>query len=220
MDNTLNIIDNFSIELDDEEILRLLQNKSSPEKPREVPPSLLEDIEEMKTEALPLIQPRAVYDIFASDILKPRFLFNKSEKTVLAISTIGNKLESLSKTYLKKGNLAQGVILDAIASHAAEQTAEYVNQEILKEIVDETRGKAVTCRFSPGYCQWELDKGQRTIFGFLEGPKIGVSLTQSMMMNPVKSVSFAINIGEEVDEELGLRGCESCDMTNCAFRRI
>jgi hypothetical protein len=40
-----------------------------------------------------------------------------------------------------------------------------------------------------------------------------------MMMNPVKSVSFAINIGYEVDKELGLRGCENCDMINCAFRR-
>ena len=41
-----------------------------------------------------------------------------------------------------------------------------------------------------------------------------------MMMNPVKSVSFAINIGKEVDKELGVRGCETCDMVNCAYRRI
>lgn len=216
----LNIIDNFNIELENDEILRLLQNKSSQDKSRNAPSSLLDDIEEMKKEALPLIQPRAIYDIFTSEELEPRFLFKKSEMTILAISTIGNKLESLSKAFLKKGNLAQGVILDAIASHAAEQAAEYINQEILKEIAEKIEGKDITSRFSPGYCQWELDKGQRTIFDILDSSKIGVSLTQSMMMNPVKSVSFAINIGTDVDKELGIRGCENCDMINCTYRRI
>ena len=216
----MKIIDNFIVELNNDEILRLLQNKSSPDKSRDVPSSLLDDIEEMKKEALPLIQPRAIYDILTSDELEPRFLFKKSEMTILAISTIGNKLESLSKAFLKKGNLAQGVILDAIASHAAEQAAEYVNQEILKEIADKIKGKDITCRFSPGYCMWELDKGQTTIFELLEGSKIGVSLTSSLMMNPVKSVSFAINIGKEVDKELGIRSCKNCNMINCAYRRF
>jgi hypothetical protein len=215
----LNIRKDFSITLDDNEIIRLLQNKSTSKKQRTVPSSLLNEIEEAKVEAVPLINPSSIYGIFESKILMPRFLFGKSESTILAICTIGKELESLSRIYMKKGHLAQGVILDAIASHAAEQTAEFVHQEILKEFSNQFQGKEVTSRFSPGYCQWELDKGQKTIFALLDGSKIGVSLSTSSMMNPVKSVSYAINIGDEVDKELGVRGCENCDMVNCAFRR-
>ena len=112
-----------------------------------------------------------------------------------------------------------GVIIDAIASHAAEQTAEYVNKTIIEDIKDEIKGKKVTFRFSPGYCQWELGKGQEMIFNLLETNKIGVTLSESMLMTPIKSVSFAINIGEEIDDKLGSRDCETCSMVNCAYRR-
>ena len=211
---------NFVIELDTDEILRQLKAKNTEGKTRAAPNSLLDEIEEMKRYAEPLILPRVIYDLFSSNELEPRFLFKKSERTVFAICTIGKGLETHVAEFLKKGKLAKGAILNAIASHAAEQTAEYAYRKILLDFEEEIKGKDVTCRFSPGYCQWELKKGQQTIFDYLEGSKVGVILTSSMMMNPVKSVSFAINIGKEVDNELGLRGCENCDMTNCAFRRV
>ena len=215
----MNVIKNFEIKLDNDEILRQLKAKNTGENSRPAPQSLIDEIEEMKKYALPTIRCRAIYDIFSSENLEPRFLFKKSEKTVLAICTIGKELETHVAEFLRKGKLAKGAILNAIASHAAEQTAEFVNQEILRNLSKEIEGKNTTCRFSPGYCQWDLKKGQQTIFDLLDGSKVGISLTSSMMMNPVKSVSFAINIGEEVDKELGLRECENCDLVNCAFRR-
>jgi hypothetical protein len=38
-------------------------------------------------------------------------------------------------------------------------------------------------------------------------------------MIPRKSVSFAVNIGKEIDKELGIRDCPICDLTDCSFRR-
>jgi len=217
--NKLGVLENFQIKLDDNEILRLLQNKQSDKDMKKPSEKMIKEIEEMKELAQPLIKPRGIFEIFESKNLKPKFLFKKSDITVFAICTISKDLENLSKDYLKRGELAKGVILDAIASQAAEQTAEEVNQTILNELSDTIQEKEVSCRFSPGYCQWELDKGQKQIFSLLDSEKIGVSLSTSMMMNPVKSVSFAINIGLEVDKELGIRGCENCDMINCAYRR-
>lgn len=218
--NKLRVLEDFQIELEGNEILRLLQNKQSDKEMKKPSEKMIKEIEEMKELAQPLIKPKGIYKIFESNNLKPKFLFKKSDISVFAICTIGKDLENLSKDYLKRGELARGVILDAIASHAAEQTAEEVNQIILNEISDIIQEKEVSCRFSPGYCQWELDKGQKQIFGFLDSEKIGVSLSSSMMMNPVKSVSYAINIGKEIDKELGIRGCENCDMINCAYRRV
>jgi len=218
--NKLRVLEDFQIELDDNEILRLLQNKQSDKEMKKPSENIIKEVEEMKELAQPLIKPRGIYKIYKSKNLQPKFLFKKSDISVFAICTIGKDLENLSKDYLKRGDLAKGVILDAIASHAAEQTAEEVNQTILNEISDTIQEKEVSYRFSPGYCQWELDKGQKQIFDLLDSEKIGVSLSSSMMMNPVKSVSFAINIGEEVDKELGIRDCENCDMINCAYRRV
>ncbi|MCE7739261.1 MAG: hypothetical protein KAU62_06420 [Candidatus Heimdallarchaeota archaeon] len=215
----MRVLEDFQIKLDDNEILRLLQNKQSDKEMKKPSENVIKEIEEMKELALPLIKPRGIYKIYESKDFRPKFLFKKSDISVFAICTIGKDLENLSRDYLKRGELAKGVILDAIASHAAEQTAEEVNQIILNELSDTIQEKEVSCRFSPGYCQWELDKGQKQIFSLLDSEKIGVSLTTSMMMNPVKSVSFAINIGVEVDKELGIRGCENCDMINCAYRR-
>ncbi len=213
----MRILEDIKITLDDDEIIRLLRSKNSMKKTP--PKKMLDDISKMKEIALELIHPRGVFEFFDSNELKPRFLFSKSEKTAFAVCTIGRELEEKVSRTIDGGGLAEGVILDAIASHAAEETAEFVNQNILEEIENELNDKEATCRFSPGYCQWNLDEGQQLIFQLLPTEVVDVTLSVSMMMKPIKSVSFAINIGEEIDKDIGIRSCETCDLVNCAYRR-
>ncbi len=213
----MRILEDIKITLDDDEIIRLLRSKNSMKKTP--PKKMLDDISKMKEIALELIHPRGVFEFFDSNELKPRFLFSKSEKTAFVVCTIGRELEEKVSRTIDGGGLAEGVILDAIASHAAEETAEFVNQNILEEIENELNDKEATCRFSPGYCQWNLEEGQQLIFQLLPTEVVDVTLSVSMMMKPIKSVSFAINIGEEIDKELGIRSCETCDLVNCAYRR-
>ncbi len=213
----MKILENIQIILDDEEIIRLLRSKNSMKKA--APKKMLDDVVRMKEIALELIQPCGVFDFFDSKDLNPKFLFGKSDKTAFAVCTIGKELEEKVSRTINGGGLAEGVILDAIASHAAEETAAKVNRIILEEIEKEYKGKEVTSRFSPGYCQWNLEEGQQLVFQLLPTEIIDVTLSVSMMMKPIKSVSFAINVGEEVDKELGIRSCETCDLVNCAYRR-
>ncbi|MFW9851551.1 MAG: vitamin B12 dependent-methionine synthase activation domain-containing protein [Candidatus Thorarchaeota archaeon] len=213
----MRLLENIEIRLDNEEIIRLLKSKKSMK--RKPTQKMVDDINDLKEYARQLIKPRGVYDIFDSEDLQPQFLFNKSEKTVLAVCTIGKELEDRISNIIDEGELAKGVILDAIASHAAEETAEQLNQIILNEIKEQIKDKEVTSRFSPGYCQWVLEEGQRVIFNSLPAEFIDVTLSVSMMMKPIKSVSFAFNIGTEVDKDLGVRDCETCDLINCAYRR-
>ncbi|MBY9000690.1 MAG: hypothetical protein KGD64_07240, partial [Candidatus Heimdallarchaeota archaeon] len=124
----MRIIDEIQIELDENEILRLLSSKSgNRRKKRTASNILIENIRETMKFSLEFIEPKAVYDIVESSSLNPNFLFKKSEKTVLAVCTIGMELEARGSQFISKGELSNGVIIDAIASHAAEQTAEYVN---------------------------------------------------------------------------------------------
>ncbi|MCG3222157.1 MAG: hypothetical protein H7641_12335 [Candidatus Heimdallarchaeota archaeon] len=214
----MRFLEDIKITLNDDEIIRLLRSKNSMKK--SPPKEMIDEVNKMKEIALELIHPRGVFEFFDSKELKPRFLFSKSEKTAFAVCTIGRELEEKVSRKINGGGLAEGVILDAIASHAAEETAEKVNQKILEEIANVFKDKEATCRFSPGYCQWNLEEGQQLIFQLLPTEVVDVTLSVSMMMKPIKSVSFAINIGEEIDKELGIRSCETCNLVNCAYRRL
>ena len=49
-------------------------------------------------------------------------------------------------------------------------------------------------RYSPGYCGWNLT-GQRALFTALGPEEIGIHLTESCLMEPVKSISGVAVIG-------------------------
>jgi len=212
-------LDGFPLQLNTDNIVKLLRSEKANKQDKKTPLKLLQDIETLKIEARKLIHPRAIYEVFESSSLAPGFLFKRSEKTILAICTIGIELETRISKLMDEGNLAQGVILDSIASEAAEETASIVDQQIKVKLEKEFKGKDFTYRFSPGYCQWTLAKGQKIIFRLLPAEEIDVKLSSSMMMIPRKSVSFAVNIGDNVDKELGIRECETCNKIDCAYRK-
>ena len=211
------------ITLDIEEIVQLLRGSSEQNKPKEEqkkpPEAMLQTIRNLIDNSMNEIQPIAIYDIFSSKDLTPKHIFQPSETTILAVCTIGPNLENKSKEELKNDNLMNGIILDAIASHAAEVAAEETNKKILEKEKELIINKKYTNRFSPGYCQWLIDLGQKLIFDLLHTDQIQVKLTPTYMMIPRKSISFAINIGSKVDQTLGLKECKTCKKENCDYRQ-
>ena len=214
----MRILEEIEYTLDTQEIIQLLRNKNT-SKNKEPSSQLLLEIEQLKEATQKYIKPKAIYGIFSSENLIPKHLFQLSEKTILAICTISSELEEESNSLINTGELSKGVIVDAIASQAAEEIASQVNKIILTENKELLNSKNHTARFSPGYCRWLVEEGQRLIFNLLPAEKIGVTLTTSSMMIPRKSVSFAINIGENVEEDLGLKDCDTCNLIDCDFRR-
>ncbi|HUU78400.1 MAG TPA: vitamin B12 dependent-methionine synthase activation domain-containing protein [candidate division Zixibacteria bacterium] len=212
----MKLLDDFTIKFDTREIVKLLRRPNSSKKPSE---NLLKEIEELYTEALSLINTKAIFDIFPSSKLTPRHMFTLSEYTILAICTLSDSIENKISKLIESGELSKGVILDAIASHAAELLADELNKKIILEFSSLVEGKKITKRFSPGYCRWTIEEGQKLIFSLLPAEKIKVKLSNSMMMIPRKSISFALNIGEKVEKELGEKECDSCNMFDCEFRR-
>ena len=76
--------------------------------------------------------------------------------------------------------------------------------------------KPQTSRFSPGYGDLPLEF-QRELFALLDCPrKIGVSLTEGLLMSPSKSVTAIVGIGGEACQQ---HGCACCENTACEFRR-
>lgn len=72
-------------------------------------------------------------------------------------------------------------------------------------------------RFSPGYGDFALD-AQKNIFNVLDCPrKIGLSLTDSLLMTPSKSVSAVIGV-TKTKKSCTKHGCDICQNTDCEFK--
>ena len=60
---------------------------------------------------------------------------------------------------------------------------------------------------------------QGALLGALEaGKRIGITLTDSLLMAPVKSVTAVIGMSR-IRRDCTVKGCEVCEKTDCAYRR-
>ncbi len=137
----------------------------------------------------------------------------KAGYAAFLICTAGSAIENLSREHMDKGNLLEGYILDLIGSEAAEETASFVH-ETIQDIVG-MDGFKITNRYSPGYCNWDVVE-QFRLFQLFGKHDFGISLTDSALMSPVKSVSAIVGIGENVDR--GKYSCSICGDKKCIYR--
>ncbi|NSW95142.1 MAG: methionine synthase, partial [Bacteroidales bacterium] len=78
-------------------------------------------------------------------------------------------------------------------------------------------GLNITNRFSPGYCGWDVAE-QHKLFSLLPGNFCKIRLTESALMDPIKSVSGIIGAGLHVKRRPYT--CNFCDMKDCIYRRL
>jgi hypothetical protein len=131
------------------------------------------------------------------------------------IVTIGKDLENEASKLTERGELIKGYILDAIGSLAVESAADKM-QENVKRIIED-KGYHVTMRYSPGYCDWNI-KQQEHIFQALGRESVGVTLNESYMMIPQKSISGILGIGRFGNAKFS--PCVRCDRkAHCSYKR-
>ena len=108
------------------------------------------------------------------------------------------------------------VLACCAAAAAAEAFCDEVNDNL--RLQAESEGLYLRPRFSPGYGDLSLDC-QRTFLRMLNaGKEIGLTLTDSGLMVPIKSVTAIIGISS-VPTACHRQGCEACAKTDCSFRR-
>jgi hypothetical protein len=74
-------------------------------------------------------------------------------------------------------------------------------------------------RYSPGYCGWHVS-GQKRLFRSLEPERIGITLTDSCLMQPLKSVSGVIVAGPKEVHRFSpnYSFCRHCETHSCRER--
>lgn len=188
-------------------------------------------VDELIADLTPILRPRGVFRIDEVAeltgrrvVLRSGAVFDGNIARILPqadlvatfVVTIGSAAERLSRRWLKAGQSLPGTIVDAIASEAAEATAQSLEDEVRAWARGE--GLDITPRFSPGYCGIPLEQ-QRALFAGLPAERINVRLTPSCLMLPLKSVSGLIGVASP--DRVGPRRypCELCDHPDCLQRR-
>ncbi len=139
----------------------------------------------------------------------------KCSEFILFTATIGIEIDRI---IAKASRLSptDALIFQAAGAAAIEDWCDIICENFRLDF--EKRGKYLTPRFSPGYGDFPLS-AQKEIFRALECPKkIGVSLTDSLMMVPSKSVSAIIGITDE-KPDFSENKCKSCNNKECEFRK-
>ena len=138
-----------------------------------------------------------------------------SEAYALFICTAGQLFEQYQQQLKTEGDMVRIFIADALGSVIAEKCADKM-EESLQESIDKLGWKH-TNRFSPGYCGWHVSQ-QQLLFPLFEGKTCGITLTDSSLMVPIKSVSGIIGIGEKV-RKLAYT-CGLCNFKQCYKRHL
>lgn len=123
-----------------------------------------------------------------------------SREVVLFGATVGVELDRLVAKY-GRISPSRALMLQAIGAERIEALCDAFCDEMECGV-----------RFSPGYGDLPLDT-QKKIFDILNcGKRIGLTLNDSFLMSPSKSVTaFAVK-GEKHNK------CAACQKTNCAYR--
>ena len=133
-----------------------------------------------------------------------------SEAYALFVATSGREFEAFQQQLAQAGDMVRVFIADALGSVIAEKCADRM-EEALQENIDKL-GWLHTNRFSPGYCGWHVSQ-QQLLFSQFDGQTCGVTLNDSSLMTPIKSVSGLIGLGQHVrrlDYTCGLCAFQQC----------
>lgn len=136
------------------------------------------------------------------------------EEIILFAATIGLEIDRAIRKYTNLSP-AKALFFQAIGAERIESLCDAFCEEQREAL--QAEGKFLKPRFSPGYGDLPLEM-QKDIFRVLDcSRKIGLTLNESLLMSPSKSVTAIVGIsGEEYQKEKNK--CGACQNLDCAFR--
>ncbi len=193
-------------------------------------PRLVAAAERALADGLPLLTPRVVYEQLAvREVRHERILLENghaltgplvarqlmsAQSVVVLLCTVGRAIEELSLRALESDPV-YSLALYGVGSAATEALStaacRYFGQQAAEQ------GLLTTFPLSPGLEGWPIERGQPEIFRILDAAAIGVELSPSFLMRPVKSTSLVVGIGKQIDTNA--RICDFCSRRyTCSFQ--
>ncbi len=157
------------------------------------------------------------------DINNVNFLINKivygqlgeADSLAVFLCTAGEEIGLRTRQSMAEGDPVKGYIYDIIGSMAVDAAADALQRRVEEAAI--SQGKKITNRYCPGYCGWDVSE-QHKLFRLFPDNFCGIRLTASALMDPVKSISGIIGLGEKV--RYNKSTCSLCSMKECSFREV
>lgn len=148
-------------------------------------------------------------------------IFSRATDLALFCVTLGSRIGQEIQDRFSSNDFAVAAMLDSVASAAADTLAELVENDY-RESLEESRpidSDTGVLRYSPGYCGWHIS-GQEKLFGFLQPEQIGVTLSETFLMQPLKSVSGVLIAGPAAIHDFAnsYPFCSLCETQGCRRR--
>jgi hypothetical protein len=144
-------------------------------------------------------------------------VLEKAVSLALFAVTLGGEVSNRISRLFDTGELAEGYILDQMASFAADELAQITARRF--EAETGTALGAAVLPYSPGYCGWNVT-GQRALFTHLEPDELAITLNDSCLTHPVKSVSGVLVLApiEAHSFSPAFPCCATCTTLDCQER--
>lgn len=192
---TMYMVNNLDLKIDKKEAMRYLRVAKSDEVTDALANECIKEIYKIAS-------PKAVYlessiELLDDDMVKLDFMtvkshsltvnLNKCKKVVVFAATLGIEVDRAIEKYSKILQ-SKASMYHAVGSALIESFCNYVNDAVTENVRKSTR------RFSPGYGDLPLEC-QKDILRALDAErKIGIILSDSLLMSPSKSVTAIIGI--------------------------
>ena len=136
-------------------------------------------------------------------------------QVVLFGATLGAGVDRLMRR-ISLTDMARAVILQSCAAAMLEEYCDECQKKIAAELEEEHL--YLRPRFSPGYGDFDICYQEPVVRMLNCAKTIGLTLTDSFMMTPTKSVTAVIGISTQKDR-CPISGCEVCTKKDCEYRR-
>lgn len=148
-------------------------------------------------------------------------IVKKADGLALFAATLGDPVSNRIQELFQENDPATACMLDGIASDRAEKAATLLAQAFSDSLLrkGELDSGVRVLPYSPGYCGWNIT-GQRKLFASLHPEQIGITLNESCLMSPIKSVSGVLVAGRAQihDFENDFDFCFDCATWECRSR--
>lgn len=184
-------------------------------------------VAEVRTEMQSLCTPRYMFQVLEARLLsKLRIQAGNTEFSpggiigsylpgmthiCLFVATAGKEYDAYMHCLKTQDNIVKEYVADAIGSVIAEECVTLLGKEL-----DEEYELRHSLPYSPGYCGWDI-REQQKLFSLFPPQPCGITLSDSFLMSPVKSVSGFFGLGKELRPQP--YRCEICSNRHCYKRK-
>ncbi|MFC2139746.1 vitamin B12 dependent-methionine synthase activation domain-containing protein [Bacteroidota bacterium] len=133
---------------------------------------------------------------------------------------MGDEVSVEIKKAFESNDFPVGSLLDAAASVAADNAVTKIEDMYYDKLKEGSANSGnVVLSYSPGYCGWHIS-GQKKIFEFMKPSQIGISLNESFLMTPIKSVTGVLVGGKREIHifDAKFKYCRDCRDKSCRER--